>query len=254
MAKKRINYEVIINRRFVLFLLIILVLFSVIMVKFTSVMLINNKKYEKELSVLNYSEVYGTSSPRGRIYDRNYNIIVDNKSLKTITYQKDKKTSSKEMIETASILSNHISIDYSRLTDRNKREYICGKDQDYCQSLITKKDREQLKQRKITQKDINEYKINRISEDKLALSEEEQKIAYIYYLMNKGYTYEEKIIKSDVTDEEYAYVSENINSRLLNALLIAESNALGIKYDGHKEDNVQFGMPIEASEDMRRIK
>lgn len=211
MAKKRINYEVIINRRFVLFLLIILILFSVIMVKFTSVMLINNKKYEKELSVLNYSEVYGTSSPRGRIYDRNYNIIVDNKSLKTITYQKDKKTSSKEMIETASILSNHISIDYSRLTDRNKREYICGKDQDYCQSLITKKDREQLKQRKITQKDINEYKINRISEDKLALSEEEQKIAYIYYLMNKGYTYEEKIIKSDVTDEEYAYVSENIS-------------------------------------------
>lgn len=211
MAKKRINYEVIINRRFVLFLLIILILFSVIMVKFTSVMLINNKKYEKELSVLNYSEVYGTSSPRGRIYDRNYNIIVDNKSLKTITYQKDKKTSSKEMIETASLLSNHISIDYSRLTDRNKREYICGKDQDYCQSLITKKDKEELKQRKITQKDINEYKINRISEDKLALSEEEQKIAYIYYLMNKGYTYEEKIIKSDVTDEEYAYVSENIN-------------------------------------------
>ena len=211
MAKKRINYEVIINRRFVLFLLIILILFSVIMVKFTSVMLINNKKYEKELSVLNYSEVYGTSSPRGRIYDRNYNIIVDNKSLKTITYQKDKKTSSKKMIETASILSNHISIDYSRLTDRNKREYICGKDKDYCQSLITKKDREQLKQRKITQKDINEYKINRISEDKLALSEEEQKIAYIYYLMNKGYTYEEKIIKSDVTDEEYAYVSENIS-------------------------------------------
>ena len=205
MAKKRINYEVIINRRFVLFLLIILILFSVIMVKFTSVMLINNKKYEKELSVLNYSEVYGTSSPRGRIYDRNYNIIVDNKSLKTITYQKDKKTSSKKMIETASILY------YSRLTDRNKREYICGKDQDYCQSLITKKDREQLKQRKITQKDINEYKINRISEDKLALSEEEQKIAYIYYLMNKGYTYEEKIIKSDVTDEEYAYVSENIS-------------------------------------------
>ena len=209
MAKKRINYEVIINRRFVLFLLIILVLFSIIMVKFTSVMLINNEKYEKELSVLNYSEVYGTSSPRGRIYDRNYNIIVDNKSLKTITYQKDKKISSKEMIETAKLLSNHISIDYSRLTDRNKREYICDKETDYCKSLITKKERDKLKQRKITQKDINEYKLERVSEDKLQLSEEEKKIAYIYYLMNKGYTYEEKIIKSDVTEEEYAYVSEN---------------------------------------------
>lgn len=209
MARRKINYEVIINRRFVLFLLIILILFSVILVKFTNVMLINNKKYEKELSILNYSEVYGTSSPRGRIYDRNYNIIVDNKSLKTITYQKGKKTSTKEMIETAKLLSEHISIDYSRLTERNKREYICDKEVDYCKSLITKKDREKLKQRKITQKDINEYKIERVSADKLELSEEEQKIAYIYYLMNKGYTYEEKIIKSDVTDEEYAYVSEN---------------------------------------------
>ena len=211
MAKKRINYEVIINRRFVLFLIIILVLFSIIVAKFTSIMLVNNKKYEKELSVLNYSEVYGTSSPRGRIYDRNYNIIVDNKSLKTITYQKSKKTTSKEMIETASKLSNHITIDYKKLSDRNKREYICAKDEEYCKSLITKKDKEKLKQRKINQKDINQYKIERISNDKLELSEDEQKVAYIYYLMNRGYTYEEKIIKSDVTDEEFAYVSENSN-------------------------------------------
>ena len=211
MAKKRINYEVIINRRFVLFLIIILVLFSIIVAKFTSIMLVNNKKYEKELSVLNYSEVYGTSSPRGRIYDRNYNIIVDNKSLKTITYQKSKKTTSKEMIETASKLSNHITIDYKKLSDRNKREYICAKDEEYCKSLITKKDKEKLKQRKISQRDINQYKIERISNDKLELSEDEQKVAYIYYLMNRGYTYEEKIIKSDVTDEEFAYVSENSN-------------------------------------------
>ena len=208
---RRINYDLIINKRLVLILTVIIILFCLVTFKIADVMLIKNNKYKKSLEILSHNEVAGPSSPRGRIYDRNYNIIVDNKSLKTITYQKDKKTSSKEMIETASILSNHISIDYSRLTDRNKREYICGKDQDYCQSLITKKDREQLKQRKITQKDINEYKINRISEDKLALSEEEQKIAYIYYLMNKGYTYEEKIIKSDVTDEEYAYVSENIS-------------------------------------------
>ena len=211
MAKKRINYEVIINRRFVLFLIIILVLFSIIVAKFTSIMLVNNKKYEKELSVLNYSEVYGTSSPRGRIYDRNYNIIVDNKSLKTITYQKSKKTTSKEMIETASKLSNHIAIDYKKLSDRNKREYICAKDEEYCKSLITKKDKEKLKQRKISQRDINQYKIERISNDKLELPEDEQKVAYIYYLMNRGYTYEEKIIKSDVTDEEFAYVSENSN-------------------------------------------
>ena len=61
----------------------------------------------------------------------------------------------------------------------------------------------------MTQNELDELKISRIKKEDLNFSEEEQKIAYLYYLMNKGYTYEEKIIKSNVTDKEYAYVSEN---------------------------------------------
>ena len=39
----------------------------------------------------------------------------------------------------------------------------------------------------------------------------DKEAAYIYYLMNKGYSYSEKIIKkTDITDEEYALVSENL--------------------------------------------
>ena len=209
MRKRKKNYDIIINKRFVLFLILIIILFLVVLIKIADVMLLNQKKYETSLELLNHSEVYGASSPRGRIYDRNYNIIVDNKSLKTITYQKSKKISQQEMIETAKLLSNHISVDYNRLTDRSKREYYCAKEKDYCKSLITKKDTEKLKQRKINQNDIYELKIKRISEDKLSFSEEESKVAYIFYLMNRGYNYEEKIIKSDATDDEYAYVSEN---------------------------------------------
>ena len=42
------------------------------------------------------------------------------------------------------------------------------------------------------------------------MSEDDNKAAYLYYLMNKGYTYDEKTIRTDdVTDEEYAYISEN---------------------------------------------
>ena len=211
MTKRKKNYEFIINKRFVILLIIIIFLFSLVVYKYVDVMLVNNKKFKDPLMALNYSEVSGTSSPRGRIYDRNYNIIVDNKSLKTITYQKSKKTNAKEMIDTARILSDHISLDYSKLTVRNKKEYLCAKDSKYCSSLATKKDKEKLEQRKITQKDLYELKLERIPEEKIEFSEEENKVAYIYYLMNKGYTYEEKTIKSDVTDEEYAFVSENGN-------------------------------------------
>ena len=61
----------------------------------------------------------------------------------------------------------------------------------------------------MTSKELEELKLERIKEKDLSFSEEELKVAYLFYLMNRGYTYEEKIIKSDVTDSEYAFVSEN---------------------------------------------
>lgn len=42
------------------------------------------------------------------------------------------------------------------------------------------------------------------------MNDSDNKAAYLYYLMNKGYAYDEKTIRTgDVTDEEYAYISEN---------------------------------------------
>ena len=172
-------------------------------------MLVKEKDYQKDLAILTHAKVYGTSSPRGRIYDRNYNILVDNKSLKTITYQKKKGVSALEMIEVARKIAPHLDLDYQRLTTRSKKEYFFALNREYCDSLVTEKEKEKVVKRKMTQHELNELEIERIPEEKLEYSEEEKKVAYIYYLMNKGYAYEEKIIKSDVTDKEYAYVSEN---------------------------------------------
>jgi cell division protein FtsI/penicillin-binding protein 2 len=173
------------------------------------VMIFKNKEYSNSLATLTYSEVSGSSSPRGRILDRNYNVIVDNKSLKTITYQKKKGTSNLDMVRVASIVSKHLDLDYNKLADRNKREYYYVVNKEYCDSLVTEKEKEQVKTRKMSSNDLYELKLERISDDRLDFSEDELKTAYLYYLMNKGYSYEEKTIKSDASDEEYAYISEN---------------------------------------------
>ena len=172
-------------------------------------MIINKEKNKESLDLLTYAKVYGTSTPRGRIYDRNYNLLVDNKSLKTIVYQRKKGVSNLEMIEVANRLAPHIDIDYHRITDRSKREYYYAKNKDICDKLVTKKEIEKVKQRKMTSNELEELKIKRIDGKELEFSEEELKVAYLFYLMNRGYTYEEKIIKSNVSDLEYAYVSEN---------------------------------------------
>ena len=207
--RKKVNYEIIIKRRFLGFFIGIVILFSIVLWKLGEVMLVKEKDYQKDLAILTHAKVYGTSSPRGRIYDRNYNILVDNKSLKTITYQKKKGVSALEMIEVARKIAPHLDLDYQRLTTRSKKEYFFALNREYCDSLVTEKEKEKVVKRKMTQHELNELEIERIPEEKLEYSEEEKKVAYIYYLMNKGYAYEEKIIKSDVTDKEYAYVSEN---------------------------------------------
>ena len=111
-------------------------------------------------------------------------------------------------------MAPHIELDLSRLTLRAKKEFFLAKYKDICDKKITNEEREKVKERKLTNRDIEELKIERITLEELEkFDETDLKTAYLYYLMNRGYAYEEKTIKSNATDKEFAYISEN-NERL----------------------------------------
>lgn len=208
--KKKINYEKIINKRIFVILIVLISLFSVVFIKLFMVMLIDKDKYNDKLLALTNKNITLNSAPRGRIYDRNYNVIVDNKAINTIVYKKEKGTTNKEMIELAYTVSPHLNLDVSRLTLRAKKEFYLAKYSDKCKKKIKSSEYEKVKQRKLSNKDIEELKIERISLDELnVFKDEDLKAAYLYYLMNNGYTYEEKVIRNGATDEEFAYISEN---------------------------------------------
>lgn len=208
--KKKINYERIINKRVFVILIALISLFSVVFIKLFMVMLIDKDKYNDKLLALTNKRITLNSSPRGRIYDRNYNVIVDNKAINTIVYKKEKGTTNKEMIELAYTVSPHLNLDVSRLTLRAKKEFYLAKYPDKCKKKIKSSEYEKVKQRKLSNKDIEELKIERISLDELNVFKDgDLKTAYLYYLMNNGYTYEEKVIRNGATDEEFAYISEN---------------------------------------------
>ncbi|MDY5993463.1 MAG: penicillin-binding protein 2 [Bacilli bacterium] len=208
--KKKINYEKIINKRVFVILIALISLFSVVFIKLFMVMLIDKDKYNDKLLALTNKSITLNSSPRGRIYDRNYNVIVDNKAINTIVYKKEKGTTNKEMIELAYTVSPHLNLDVSRLTLRAKKEFYLAKYPDKCKKKIKSSEYEKVKQRKLSNKDIEELKIERISLDELnVFKDEDLKTAYLYYLMNNGYTYEEKVIRNGASDEEFAYISEN---------------------------------------------
>ena len=212
--EKKINYNQIVSRRFLVFLVVLLLLFFVLGIKLYTVMVVDAKDYQKQLEELSYTTVEGTSAPRGRIYDRNYRIIVDNKAVKSITYKKDKGTTTSQMIKLAYEVAPHLELSYSNLTDRAKREFYLAKYPNKCDKLVTSKEKEKVKTGKLSTTDLEELKIERISDEALAsFRDEDLKAAYLYYLMNRGYTYDEKTIKTEATDAEYAYIAEH-NSEL----------------------------------------
>lgn len=208
--KKNINYDVLVNKRFNVFIVVIVLLFFVLGIKLFSVMVLDYEKNSSDLLALTSNHVTLNSSPRGRIYDRNYNIIVDNKAINTIVYKKDKGVTNEEMISLAYEVAPHLELDLSKLTLRSKREFYLAKYPDICNKKITSKERSLVDERKLTNQDIEELKIERITLEELEIfNDEDLKVAYLFYLMNRGYAYEEKIIKSDVSDKEFAYISEN---------------------------------------------
>ena len=199
------------KKRFLFLGGILVVLFLVIALRLYQVMLREQAYYEEELATLATQTVEGSSSPRGRILDRNGKVIVDNKAVKTIYYNKDNDRGTKEEIELAYKVSAHLSLDYDKLTDRNKREFFVAKNSSNMNDRITEEEWAKYEQRKLDSDDVYELKIERVTEEELnAFTEEDNKASYLYYLMNKGYSYDDKIIKDeDVTDEEYAYIAEN---------------------------------------------
>ena len=206
--------EDIIEKRY-LFISIVLVLFFIIIgIKLFSLQILSYDEYNLKLVSATEKTIEGSSAPRGRIYDRNYKLLVDNKAIKTIYYKKQNNITTKEEIELAYTISEMIEIDYSKLTTYRLKNFWYKNNYDLARSRITDEEWDLYYERKLDDNDIEKLIFERITEEELnKYTENDKEAAYIYYLMNKGYSYAEKIIKNkDVTEAEYAQISENISS------------------------------------------
>ena len=185
----------------------------VLICKLFFMQIIRYEKYQVELKRLTKKIIDGDSTPRGRIYDRNGKIIVDNEAVKTISYKKPAGVTVKEELVLAYKIGEYIDVDYSKLTDDALRTFWVKSNLKKARSKIKEKEWQKVKERKMTSDDIYKLEKERITEEELNdLKEEDKEAAYIFFLMNKGYSYAEKTIKNkDVTDEEYAMIAENVD-------------------------------------------
>ena len=202
----------VIEKRYNILMILIIVIIMIMIANLFYVQIIQNEYYINQVEKLTENTVEGSSAPRGRIYDRNHRLIVDNIPVKVIYYKKPNGVTTEQELALAMKVAEYISVDYTKLTDKQLRNYWVLKNPEKADAKITKKERQKVKERKLTSKDIENYKLERVTEEELAqLTDIDREAAYIYALMNTGYSYAEKVIKKEgITDEEYAKVSENV--------------------------------------------
>jgi len=199
------------NKKLNILEIVIILLFLLLAYFLFKTIYLKEDFYKEKLNSLTNVIVYGESAPRGRIYDRNYNLLVDNIAVPIIYYKKVDKITKQEEIELIYEVIDKLELEYDKLKTRNLKEFYLVLYPNKGNEKITEEEWDKQKQRVLNSSDIENLKIARITDDELnTLSETDRKAAYLYYLMNQGYSYSEKIIKSsNVTDSEYAYFSEN---------------------------------------------
>ena len=179
-------------------LIILIIIIDLIVI--TRVILLNiNNNY-------NYQDKYfeGLTAPRGRILDINGNILVDNIGVKSLIFNK-LNISNKELLNITKELSNVIDIDIN-IDDYNLRYYYYQLNKERVNSNTPLDLLKKYEERKIKSKDLLNERLKLISDEELSLINKKE--AYLYYLLNKGYSYQDKIIKTNLTDLEYSKINE----------------------------------------------
>ncbi|HJV31959.1 MAG TPA: penicillin-binding protein 2, partial [Bacillales bacterium] len=208
MKKKKSLYLI----RFNILFFFVFFLFSLLILRLGIVQIVYGENYKREL-VRNHDVMITNPVPRGIMVDRNYQVIVDNTPKRALTYM-NQSGNQKEMIETAEKLAKLIQKRTNKVTELDKKEFWIFKNPALASRKITAKERALYEAKTISDQDIYRMKMERITADDLAhLTSEDLEVIAIYREFMKGSKTSVQLVKNDgVTPNEYAAVSENLQS------------------------------------------
>ncbi|WP_100403938.1 peptidoglycan D,D-transpeptidase FtsI family protein [Bacillus sp. FJAT-42315] len=191
----------------------VFLLFSLLIFRLGIVQIVQGEDYQRKIERTEDVTV-NASVPRGKMFDRDGKVVVDNVPQNAITYTRAKGAKQEDMLKTAMKLAELIEKETDQVTERDKKDFWLMKYAEEGKAKITEKEWAQLKEGEIDEKQIYQMQIDRITEDDLKeLTDEELEILAIYREFTTGYAMTPQIVKNkDVTEEEYAVVSENLGS------------------------------------------
>lgn len=190
---------------------IVFILFSVLVLQLGVVQILQGESFQEEID----RTVQDTSKlpvPRGKIYDRNGDVVVDNNPLYAITYTPPKRVQAEDKLKLAQKLTNFLTIDekgIKKITERNKKEYWYLINTDEALERLTEKEKEELD-------DVDQYNLlikERITDEDIKnLTDEELQVIAIKRELDKAYALTPEVIKNEnISVEEYAQIAEHLS-------------------------------------------
>jgi penicillin-binding protein A len=192
----------------------VFVLFSMLILRLGIVQIVYGEDFKREIERTEDVTV-NNPVPRGKMYDRNMKAIVDNTPSNAITYTKSQSTQTKEMLMVAERLAKLIvkdtENDLKKVRERDKKDYWILRNEERAREKITEKEWAQYEEKNLDDKAIYNLQLERITENELKeLKKDDLEILAILREMMSGYALSPQIVKKDLTPEEFAIVSENL--------------------------------------------
>lgn len=190
----------------------VFLLFSVLILRLGFVQIVYGENFKRDLERKEDVTV-SNPVPRGKILDRDYRIIVDNVPKNAISYTNE-GFSQPQMLETAEKLAKLINKKTDKVTERDKLDFWIMNNPERANAKITKNEMELFYAKKLTDRDIYQLKLERITPEELKeIDKDKLEVLALFKEFNSGYKFTTQIIKNEgVTAKELAVVSENLQS------------------------------------------
>ncbi len=201
----------VIARRFKILMGFVVCVAFVFLVQMFLIQIKNESYYETKLTQYN-SDLLTADTFRGNIYDRDGTRLVYNKNVSCATYYAVKNIKKDEIKLIINFLIDNIDIDISKVSNRDKKDYLIMKEPDFVDSLVTKEEIDRYKNEDDYNNLIYNLKLSRITDEILEehLSEHDIKYYKLYYAISNTHS-GSIILEEGLSVVEASIIGENAN-------------------------------------------
>lgn len=217
-TKKQTNKQKHIVFRLNVLFFIVFLLFSALIYKLGKLQLIEGGETYKNRVAAQENPTTKISVPRGQIFDRSGEKVVSNEAIRVLNYTRAKHAKIEDISKIAGDLAHIVEIsaeDIEKLTETDKKDFWMQKNVEKAQKKVTEQDIQNFRTKKlegkILDKKIEELRRQRITLEELhELTPFDLKVLVIQSKMTAGTSMTPQVIKKNISEKEFAVISENI--------------------------------------------